>query len=226
MNGPAAGGAGRAQRRRAVAGPLRPRVLRILVVAAFVSLHATVRAEAQVGTLATAAPVLSPVGLWRTAANEAGAGALANTLTIRVNSGAIQTIPALLDNVLNAFPSPVNITTEWNLSTLIARVDLVGYFAAPTAALAGAGASIPSRRVEGRMTSGRATTFTPFAGDAVGGVGTPGGTLHLFRQPIGSPLNAIGQRTDNLDLRLDLRGLPKLPSGVYTGTLTLRAIAY
>jgi hypothetical protein len=179
----------------------------------------------QVGTLATAPPVLSPVGLWRTAANEPGPGALANTLTIRINSGATPTIAALLDNAINAFPVPVSITTEWDLTALISAVDLVAYFAAPTTALSTTGASIPSSRVEGRMVTGRATSFAPFTGGAIAGVGTPGASLHLFRQWVIAPFNGVGRRTDNLDLRLNLAGLAPLPAGTYRGTLTLRAIA-
>lgn len=181
--------------------------------------------RSQVGTLVTAPPVLSPVGLWRTAAAEPGPGTLANTLTIRINSGATPTIASLVDNTVNAFPLPVNITTEWDLTALISPVDLVAYFAVPATALSTTGASIPSGRVEGRMVTGRATTFTPFTGGAVAGVGTPGGSLHLFRQWVIAPFNGVGRRTDNLELQLNLTGLGPLTPGTYRGTLTLRAIA-
>jgi hypothetical protein len=67
--------------------------------------------RAQVESIATVAPALSPVGIWRTAANEPGAGALANSLTLRLNAGGTQTIPSLTDNRVNSFPSPVSITT-------------------------------------------------------------------------------------------------------------------
>jgi len=182
-------------------------------------------ARGQMGTLATAPPVLSSVGLWRTSASEPGPGALANTLTIRINSGATPTIAAVLDNAITAFPVPVSITTEWDLTALISAVDLVAYFADPTSALSTTGASIPSSRLEGRMTTGRIATFTPFTGGAVAGVGTPGGSLYLFRQWVIAPFNGIGRRTDNLELRLNLAGLGPLAAGTYRGTLTLRAIA-
>lgn len=183
-------------------------------------------AQAQVTTVATATPALSPVGLWQTAAAGSGPAAMANTISLRINSGAIQTLASLTDNALNTFASPVSITTQWDLSTIIGLVDLVGYFASPTAALVAPTATLPSSRVLGRMPSGRATTFTGFTGNAVNGVGTPGASLHLYRQLIIAPFNGIGGRTDNLELQLDLRGLPNLPAGTYTGTLTLRAIAY
>ena len=181
---------------------------------------------AQVSSAATATPALSPVGLWQTAAAGAGPAATANTISLRINSGAIQNLPSIVDNAVNAFPSPVSITTQWDVSTLVGFVDLVGYFATPSAALAAPSATVPSSRVLGRMPSGRATTFTGFTGNAVNGVGTPGASLHLYRQLIIAPFNGIGQRTDDLELQLDLRGLQNLPAGTYAGTLTLRAIAY
>ncbi|MFN8668286.1 MAG: hypothetical protein U0164_14005 [Gemmatimonadaceae bacterium] len=183
-------------------------------------------AKAQVSTVATATPALSPVGLWQTAAAASGPAATANTISLRINSGAIQNLPSIVDNAINGFASPVSITTQWDLSSLIGFVDLVGYFATPTAALAAPSATLPSSRVLGRMTSGRATTFTGFTGSAVNGVGTAGASLHLFRQLVIAPFNGIGQRTDDLELQLDLRGLLNLPAGTYSGTLTLRAIAY
>ena len=181
---------------------------------------------AQVGSIATTPPVLSPVGLWRSVATSAELGALANTLTVRINSGATQTIPAVIDNVINAFPSPISITTEWQLSGILTAVDLVGYFASPTAALSTTGSNIASSRILGRVLTGRATSFAPFTDNGAGGLGTPGASLHLLRQFIIGPINGTGRRTDNLELQLDLRGQPKLPVGTYRGTLTLRAIAY
>lgn len=182
---------------------------------------------AQVSTIAATPPTLSPVGIWQATTNAAaGPSAAANTLSIRINSGATQHLPTLTDNAINRFPSPVNVTTQWDLATLISAVDLVGYFASPTAALSATGSDIPSSRVQGRMLSGRVSSFASFSGAAVSAVGTPGATLHLFRQLIIAPINGVGQRTDNLDLQLDLRGMPNLPAGTYRGTLTLRAIAY
>ena len=184
--------------------------------------------HAHVSTIATTPPTLSPVGIWQSSANAPAGGpsAMANTLSLRINTGATQILTALVDNTINRFPTPVSITTQWDLATLITAVDLVGYFSSPTAALSAPGSDIPSSRVQARMSSGRPTAFTSFTGAPIGGVGTPGATLHLFRQLVIAPFNGVGQRTDDLELQLDLRGLPNLPSGTYRGTLTLRALAY
>jgi hypothetical protein len=180
--------------------------------------------RAQVSSIATSAPVLSAVATWN--APPPGGPVAQASLSLLINSGAVQTIPVLVDNRINNFPLPVNITTQWQLSSLLTLVDLVGYFSQPSAALSTGTTHIASSRVEGRMTSGRPANFTAFTQQPVFGSGTPGGTLHLYRQIIVGPINGTGQRTDNLDLRLDLRGQPKLSPGIYRGTLTLRAVAY
>lgn len=185
-----------------------------------------VEVQAQVTSLATSVPTLSSVAAWHVRGDSGTVGVAANVLTVLINSGAVQNIPALVDNRINAFPAPVSITTQWQLTSIVSLVDLVGYFAAPAAALSTGTSDIPSSRVQGRMVSGRVAGFTAFTQGPVGGSGTPGGTLHLFRQLIIAPVNGQAQRTDNLELQLDLRGLPNLASGTYRGTLNLRAIAY
>ena len=49
------------------------------------------------------------------------------------------------------------------------------------------------------------------------------GTLVLFTQTI-SDANALGGRSDDLQVRIDLTGTPELPAGSYTGTLNLLVI--
>jgi hypothetical protein len=53
--------------------------------------------------------------------------------------------------------------------------------------------------------------------------GAAGGTLVLFTQPIVGA-NAIGGRSDNLQVRIDLTGVPELPAGTYSGILNLLVI--
>jgi hypothetical protein len=186
----------------------------------------TSAAFAQVGSVTATAPLaVSFSSLWSARSATANAAA-APTLTVLINSGATQTILSLVDNRINPFPTPVSITTSWNLSNLITSVDLVGYFTTPTAALVNGPNTLPSARMLGRVRTGSPTSFTSFTQNPVGGAGTPGGSLQLFHQPVAWPLNAVGQRSDELDLELDLRGLLHLPSGTYSGTLTIRAVAY
>jgi hypothetical protein len=72
------------------------------------------------------------------------------------------------------------------------------------------------------MTTGLPVGFTAFTQNAVGGIGTAGGSLRLFSQAI-TGINKNSSRTDNLNLQLDLTGMALAP-GTYTGTLNIRAV--
>ncbi|MBK8247229.1 MAG: hypothetical protein IPK85_07540 [Gemmatimonadetes bacterium] len=181
--------------------------------------------RAQVSAVGTSIPTLSAVAAWNVRA-DSGVSAQANSITLLITSGATQSIGGLVDGAINTFASPVRLSTQWSVTSLITSVDLVGYFAAPASALSNGSTNLGSSLVEGRMTTGRVSTFTPFTQGPVGGQGVAGGTLHLFRQLIIAPFNGVGQRNDQLDLRLNLQGQPVLPTGTYQGTLTLRATVY
>ena len=147
-----------------------------------------------------------------------------SVLTLTLQSGAIQTIAAVTDNALNNFPTPVVIRTDWNLNPgQTNTLNLVAYFSIPAQAMTGGAVQIPSSRIQGRMATGLPVAFTPITQNAIGGVGSAGGSLALFSIPIGGA-NKNASRTDNLDLRLDLVGFPTLPAGAYTGVLNIRAV--
>jgi hypothetical protein len=147
-----------------------------------------------------------------------------NVLGVTVTSGATQSIASLADNVVNYFPTPVVVRTNWNVSPgQTSTVDLVAYFSVPSQALSGGATQIPSSRVLGRVTTGLPTTYTAINQGPVAGVGTAGGSLRLFTQAI-SGGNKNSARTDNLDLAVDLVGFPTLAPGSYSGTLTLVAV--
>ncbi len=177
------------------------------------------RAAAQTGTLG--APV--PITLAATAADR---------LVVVVLSGATQTIPNLTPNAINQFPTPVQIYTEWNLPYFFGgTLTLVAYFTNPAQALTTGAANIPASRVEGR-TSGSdpslLTTWTPISGNPVGGLGSAGGTRALWEWPAYCGLLIFcrqGDRTDQLDLRLNLVGYPTA-AGTYAGVLNIRAVIY
>lgn len=121
--------------------------------------------------------------------------------------------------------APVAITTTWVLAQGRANVTLDAYFASPTSALSGGGApvvNIPTSEVLGQVTTGTPTSFTAFTQTAA--LGPAGAGLALFTQPL-TVANRASNRTDNLNLKIDLTSQPQLPSGTYTGTLTLQAQA-
>jgi hypothetical protein len=181
------------------------------LVLVLVGLPAARAAEAQAGQLAPA-QILSLVA------------AAPSVLGVTVTSGATQSIASLTDNAVNNFPSPVVVRTNWNVQPgQTTSVELVAYFSVPGQALTAGGSQIPSSRVLGRMMTGLPATYTPISQGSVAGVGTAGGSLHLFAQAI-SGSNKVASRTDNLDLALDLVGFPTLASGTYAGTLTIQAV--
>lgn len=145
-------------------------------------------------------------------------------LIVTIQSGAVQNIASITDNAVNAFPTPIVINTDWNVKqNQTNTVELVAYFTLPAQAMVGAGTQIPSSRIQGRMTTGTPTTFTDFTQNGIGGVGVAGGSLRLFSLNI-TNANRKADRTDNLDLRLNLVGFPTLPAGTYSGVLNIRAV--
>jgi hypothetical protein len=167
-----------------------------------------------------AASAQAQVGLTSSVANVQINATKNSVLTVAINSGSTQTLASLTDNAVNAFASPVNITTTWDLNAGTSVV-LLGSFATPAQALASGGNFITSTYVKGRVSTGTPTSFTAFTQNGVGTIGTAGGSLLLFTQ--GSATTA-GNRTDNLDLELDLTGHANLVPGTYSGTLNLQAI--
>jgi hypothetical protein len=175
---------------------------RILALAALLVASATA-AEAQVGTQSNAATV-------------ALTATKAATLTLSAVTPTAS-IASITDNSSANNFSAVSVTTDWNL-TAGSTVNLVGWFAVPGSALANGTSLIPSSRVEGKIGAG---AFTPFNGAVVGASGVAGGSLTFFSQALGA---LQGNRTDQLDLRLNLVGFGTTVAGDYTGTLNLQAI--
>jgi len=62
--------------------------------------------------------------------------------------------------------------------------------------------------------------YNAFTQNAVGGVGSAGGSLQIFSETAGLPANS---RNDNIGLQIDLTGQTLVP-GTYSGTLNLQAV--
>jgi hypothetical protein len=191
--------------------------LRLLLLVALVAFPEE-QAAAQAGTVSTARIV-------NLAATKTG------KLTMGVISGTSQTLATFTDNTTNDFPTSVVIQTQWDLNPgQTGSVNVIGWFSTPSQALSnGAGTNIPSSRMKGQLTPGAPAptsfpaTFTAFTQNAVGGIGTAGGSLRLFQINI-SGANKTQTRTDNLSLELDLTGAGVLPPGTYSGTLNIQAV--
>jgi len=121
--------------------------------------------------------------------------------------------------------APVAVTTAWVLNRNRTSVSLVGYFSSATAALTDGGSpaiTIPTSEVLGRVTTGTPTTYTAFTGSPA--LAPAGAGLGLFTQTI-TDTNRAANRSDNLDLQINLTAQPQLPAGTYTGTLSIQAQA-
>ena len=147
---------------------------------------------------------------------------LGESLTVAATPSAV-TIPLVSGGTATG-TSPVAITT-WVLSATRTAVTLVGYFSSATVALTDGAATpdnIPASEVLGQMTTGTPTSFTAFTQTAP--LGAAGAGLTLFTQGL-SPTNRTANRTDNLNLEINLASQPQLPAGTYTGTLNIQAQA-
>jgi hypothetical protein len=149
------------------------------------------------------------------------------TTAAALASGAIQSLSSVSDNAPNPFPSAVNIALTWDLHPSTGSVQVIGYFASPTAAMTSGSVSIPSSWIQGRvLTAGvqdAPTTYTAFTQNGTGGVGAAGGSLLLFSQPV-LGYSKTGTVAVDLQLQLDLTGRVLTP-GSYSGTLNIRAVS-
>ena len=148
---------------------------------------------------------------------------LGESLTVAATPATVN-IP-LVSGGTAAGSSPVAITTTWVLSASRTAVTLVGFFSSAAAALtngASTPTNIPASEVLGQVTTGSPTTFTAFTQTAP--LGPAGAGLLLFNQSL-TATNRTANRTDNLNLEINLAGQPQLPSGTYTGTLNIQAQA-
>jgi hypothetical protein len=175
-------------------------------------------AGAAVLALAIAGTAQAQIGLTSTTATVTLNATKLSTLTVSP-SASTATLASITDNSNANNFSNVNLTTAWNL-TAGTSVSLIGWFGTPASALANGAAVIPSANVEGGINGGGYTAFT---GAAVGGVGVAGGSLQLFSQAV-AVANYLSNRTDQLNLRLNLVGFPTTTAGLYTGTLNVAAV--
>ncbi|HTK53266.1 MAG TPA: hypothetical protein VL308_15355 [Gemmatimonadaceae bacterium] len=174
------------------------------------------------GAASSQAKVLSTVSPAQAAVTTA-----AGTISVNISSGAIQSLDGVIDNTPNNFPSTVGISLTWDLTPSTGAVQVIGYFSNPAVAMTSGPVSIPSSWIRGRVLTagvqGAPTTFTAFTQTGAGSVGSAGGSLLLFSQPILGYSKAGTQAVD-LQLQLDLTGRT-LGAGSYSGTLNIRAVS-
>jgi hypothetical protein len=122
----------------------------------------------------------------------------------------------------NAGSVPVAVTVNWVLLSTRNTISVYGYFTNAAAGLAHTSPAnpvdIPSSRIEVSVNGGGLAAFNqtvPF--------GAAGAGRRLAQQAI-TILNLLGQRTDTLQLNINLSGYV-LPADTYTGSLRIRVQA-
>jgi hypothetical protein len=148
---------------------------------------------------------------------------LSESLTISATPAAVNF--SLVSGGTATGSAPVAIKTTWVLSSSRSSVTLTGWFSSATQALSSGGATpvyIPTSEVLGQVNSGTFNAFTQ--SPAAGALGVAGASLALFTQSV-TTANVSANRTDNLNLEINLASQPQLPAGTYDGTLNLEAQA-
>ena len=115
--------------------------------------------------------------------------------------------------------APVVITTAWVLSPARTKVSVYAFLGSVAAALTdGAGNNIASAKVSGSVNAGPMGPFTgasPFSGATA---------ITVVNALAINNANRNSNRVDNVAMQIDTTGLG-LPSGVYTGVMTVQAQA-
>lgn len=123
-------------------------------------------------------------------------------------------------NASNPGSTSITATTTWLLKPSVGSVKLYAFFSSSAAALTdGAGNNIPSADFQVSDNAGPLTALTntvPFGGANAG--------LQLSSTRILGN-NRAGSHTDVMNFNINLAPLPNLPSGTFTGTLTIQAQA-
>jgi hypothetical protein len=125
----------------------------------------------------------------------------------------------LISNGVAASSTGVGVTTTWTGLRRLCKFNLYGYFSGADAALSGGSppVNIPTSAVLGQVPTGSPLEYTPFTqSNPVGGA-----SLLLYCELF--MIGGNGNRTDTLNMEINLEGLPQLPAGTYTGTLYLQA---
>lgn len=130
----------------------------------------------------------------------------------------------LVDGAITEWASPFTLTVAWDVTNSpTTTVKLVGYFPTPSQALTFGTSYIPSSSIEASVDNG--LTWTPVTSNAVGGIGSAGGSVVLYTSAPTDGANKTGSAAVTFKVRLNLTAGPATLAGIYAGTFYLMAIA-
>lgn len=144
---------------------------------------------------------------------------LSDSITLTLSANAVN-FNLVGNSPNNPGSTSITATTTWLLRPNVGSLKLYAFFSSSTAALSdGAGNNIPSADFQISANGGgfAALTNTVAFGGANAG-------LQVSSVPILGN-NKTGTHSDVMTFNINLAPLPNLPTGVYTGTLTIQAQA-
>jgi hypothetical protein len=150
------------------------------------------------------------------------AAILGDTLSLVASPAAVSF--ALKSSGVANGSSPIVITTTYSGVSLLSSLSLYASFTSATSALSGGNpvAAIPASCILGQVTTGLPVIYTPFTQSDT--LGTPGASLQLFQ--LVTLLSLSGQRSDSLNLQINLTTQRQLPAATYAGVLSLQLQAF
>ena len=151
--------------------------------------------------------------------------ALAESLTMTVNSGGTVNFSLAQNTAANTGSATSSVTTAWVLKPGRTAVAVWAFFTSATSALvhqtAGNTVDIPSSAVKIQVNSAGAynplTAVSPFNAAASG--------LQIGSSTAITGTNKNSSRTDTLAYQIDTTVVPQLPADTYIGTLNIQAQA-
>jgi hypothetical protein len=145
---------------------------------------------------------------------------LSDSITLTLSGNAVN-FTLVGGSANNPGSTGITATTKWVLKPSVNSLKLYAFFGSSTAALSdGAGHNIPSADFQ---ISDNGGAFAALTNSVVFG-GTNAGLQVSSVRILGN--NKTGTNSDLMTFNINLAPLPSLPSGVYTGTLTIQAQAF
>jgi hypothetical protein len=144
---------------------------------------------------------------------------LTDSITLTLSGNAVN-FNLVAGNASNPGSTAITATTTWILKPSVGNLRLYAFFSSSTSALSdGTGNNIPSADFQISANAGPFAALTntvPFGG-------ANAGLLVSTVRILGN--NKSGTHSDVMNFNINLTTLPSLPSGTYTGTLTIQAQA-
>jgi len=145
---------------------------------------------------------------------------LPDSITLTLSGNAVN-FTLVGGSASNPGSTGITATTTWLLRPNVNSLKLYAFFSSSTAALSdGAGHNIPSADFEISDNGGAFAALTNTVAFGGANAGLQVSSVRILGN------NKTGTNSDLMTFNINLAPLPSLPTGVYTGTLTIQAQAF